>query len=98
MATAAVVGSWGCPDIEVYGLDGGFDYVYDEVTYPGGPPLDTCGEPDVVAQAQGVSVLTAPTSANTKGEILDWLAARGVTGVSGLTKAELLDLVRDLLD
>ena len=100
------MGSWACPDIEVFGLDGGFDYVYDEATYPGGPPLDTCGVPDVVAATMGVepmamgamSVEPVPTSADTKATILDWLAGQGVTGVSGLTKAELLDLVQDLLD
>jgi hypothetical protein len=31
-------------------------------------------------------------------QIIDWLAARGVTGVSDLSKDELLSLVQDLLD
>lgn len=42
MATqTAVVGTWGCPTVEAGGRDGGFTYTYDDVTYPGGPPLDS---------------------------------------------------------
>jgi hypothetical protein len=44
---------------------------------------------------------SVPTMSNTKAEILAWLADHGVTiddSVTTLTKAELLDLVADLLD
>ena len=39
-----------------------------------------------------------PTPSNTKAEIQDWLAAGGTTGISALSKGELLDLVADLCD
>ena len=39
-----------------------------------------------------------PTMANTKDEILTWLEGYGTTGVDGLSKSELIDLVTDLLD
>ena len=43
-------------------------------------------------------VITAPAQDATKSELLAWLAAQLVTGVDSLTKAELWDLINDLLD
>lgn len=56
----------------------------------------------VWATGAAPAVLAAPTSSNTKAQILEWLGANGVDitepAVTNLTKAELLALVQDVLD
>ena len=91
----------------------GYDVVASGDTPSGEAPQDAKTEPfcsacgadiqafnftPLAAIEEAAAQLVAPAQDATKTVLLAWLADQGVTGVDSLTKAELWDLINDLLD
>ena len=102
MATqTAVVGAWACPWVEAQCSDGGFDYSYDDVLFPGGPPLDSCvttAPLDLVGRSIPTPVQGSakqyptgdPDTSWTVEQIKWWMFDNGIEYKSSDTKATLL--------